>query len=840
MPNLPTELTTDWRSLESRWDWFFYAVLAALLLFLPFSLGAVEPWSKLVVVAASVVLAVSLSVRVFLDANFRVVRTWAYLPLLAIVGLIIFQLLPLPEALVGLFSAESIDLRERLLGDLAANSDSFPTISLYPYETAHDLRMAFVFIVVFVTVASVFQSQTQIKQALWGVFILGCLEAALAGLQILTLSQRVHWMFSERGSVVTSGSFINYSHFCQFMNLAIGAGVALVLVRMKSDSRRDRGQVSRFVDLRGERYLRPLTGIVLCVVVVFTSMSRNGVLSLLIASAVIAVALYRRGVLSVRGWLLAIVPWSVVLLVFLTSFDDIYERFATLAGQGSLSGRLEMTSGTLRAWRDFPLLGTGLGTHEYVFPLYDRATSPRMAEHADNDWAQLLEEFGLLGALAVISFVLSIFAIAGKLMLKGQTALSTAAFGLSIGLLAGAWHSLSDFGQHIPGVFILTAVVSGLVVAIARYERRKTRSKESASKNNGARPDWSRSRLFLVPASLLILLACWWVLAGAFRAHRAEAWANSALAMEQRIASEKWLGDDQDFVDLLAAAERAVELEPTNVKHSYLLNLYRWRSISRVSDPDSEAIRLDQNALPFVARIVEELARLRSLCPVYGPTFGLEGELRKFVLQDEAGGHLISEAAKLIPFHAGTNFVAGQLAASEARWDDAQRFFDRTVDLEPRQFRAVASAYVKDFDRADLAEGLAGDEYSRLIALAEILESAEPSSAENIAGAQKLRGRALQGLRELVRIGEASPGEIYTLARVELRNKQPQEAISLLRRALTLNYGQVRWRLILAQTLFAEGELEQSLREAKIALRLDPRLEAANKLVAEIENLKGG
>lgn len=823
------------RTLESGWDWFFFLGLALLLFFLPISLGVVEAWSELVAIAFASVLGIGLLARAWIDPDFCFVRTWAYLPLVVIVGLIVFQLVPLPISLVGLVSGSSVELRKRLLGESMLRDEEGLTLSLYPYETAHDLRMTLIFIAVFTTVASVFRSKEQIKRALWGIFFLGCAEAAVAVLQILTLSQKIHWMYAENGSVVTAGSFVNYSHFCQFMNLTLGAGVAILLVRMKEDGRRDRGNVSRLVDLRGDRYLRPLTGIVLCVVAVFTSMSRNGAISLLIASGIVAVALYRRGVISTRGWLLAIVPWAVVLIVFLTCFDTIYERFATLEDQSSLGGRLELTSGVLRAWADFPLFGAGLGTHEYIFPLYDSATNSSMAEHADNDWAQLLEEFGFLGAGAVVAFVLVIFATAAKLMFYGKSSLSTAAFGLTVGLLATAWHSLSDFGQHLPGVFVLTASISGLIVAIARFERSKHGS-SGRSKSRGDQTAAGRKLPVLAAASMLTVVFLGWALVTAFQASRAESWARMAYGMEQRIADEEWIENDQDFADLLFAAEQAASFEPGNVRHGHLLNLYRWAAISRDWNAQTGELLLSGESLSFVSRIVEELVQLRILCSVYGPVYGLEGELRTFVLGDDAGKRLILDAARLTPFDAATNFTAGQLAASEGRWEDAAELLGRTVMLDPRRYQDVASLLVLEFDRVDLAKQLAGSEYRRLKGLAAILEASE--NAQHKEEAAELAGQALERLKELVAIDAASAAEIYALARVELDAGNSEMGVRLLRRALTLEYGKVSWRLLLARTLRDQGQYDQGLREARIAKRLSQRPETAERLIAEIFDLK--
>ncbi len=835
MPKSPPSVASIWHTPDSRWDWFFLALLAALLAFLPLSFGAVEAWSELVVVGAAVLLAVGLLLRVWLDTTFQLARSWTYLPLIGLLALIVVQLLPLPAHWVGSLSPRSQELRNELLGDLAPAEGERTTLSLYSYETSHDLRMALVFAALFVTTASLFRSSEQIKRALLLLFVIGCAEAGIGLLQILTLSTKIHWMFAERGLVVTSGSFMNYSHFCQFVNLTLGAGMALLLVRMKEDSSRDRGSASRLADLRGERYLRPLAGIVLCAVAVMTSMSRNGAISLLLAAGIIGVLLYRRGVLSVRGWLMGMAPWCVVLVLFLTCFDTVYNRFATLEDQQHLEKRWEMTAGTLRAWQDFPVWGAGLGTHEYLFPLYDNAVSRSMAEHADNDWAQLLEEFGLVGAGAVLAFVVSIFWVAGKLMFFGRSTLSTAAFGLSLGLLATAWHSLSDFGQHLPAIFSLTAIISGLLVAIARCEVREAEDQSTPRPNLNARP--LRSSLMGIPVSAGLLIVCWWAISGAVATYRGEAWGNVALGIEQRLHPEDWQGSDQDYVDLLSAAQHAAEAEPTNVKNGYLLNLYRWRSISRAHDPATGDILLDPEVVPFVSRIAEEVARVRSICPVYGPLYGLEGELRLLVLKEPAGALLINQAAKLTPYDATTSLLAGQLAAKEGRLEESVVLLGRTVALDPRQFRSVANIFIEQLQRPDLAQELAGNNYGRMMQLAQLLERDEPSRQGYSELAEVLRDRALERLRELASSEEATATQLARLAAIEARNSQPRSAVDLYRRALAQKYGQISWRLALVRALIASEEPEQALREAKIVLRLKPKSQAATQLIKKISVL---
>src|SRR5687768_2129320 len=56
MPRAPILPYESLAPSRSRWDAAFEAVLAALLLFMPFALGAVEAWSELVVTVAAMTL----------------------------------------------------------------------------------------------------------------------------------------------------------------------------------------------------------------------------------------------------------------------------------------------------------------------------------------------------------------------------------------------------------------------------------------------------------------------------------------------------------------------------------------------------------------------------------------------------------------------------------------------------------------------------------------------------------------------------------------------------------------------------------------------------------------
>jgi O-antigen ligase len=803
-------------------------LLAILLAFMPLAFGAVEAWSELAVVAVAAVMSLAVVLRTAVDRTFRPAWTWAYVPLALFVLLVIFQLTPLPQGLAATLSPGAASVRRELLG--AAADEQPATISLYPPATAHGLRLVLVGAAVFFVTASVIRTAPQVKRLLLIVFVIGCAEALLAVLQIFTRTNRMYWLADFNLPRLTSGSFVNYSNFCQFMNMSIGAGLGLLLVRLQSERRHSRGSggaLHSFGGVRLSDHATLLAGLTLCSIAVLMSLSRNGAISLVAAAIVVGTALYRSGTLSRRGWVLGMVPLALLAALVLFGFDAMFERLALLHREDAFSDRWELTLGALRAWREFPVWGAGLGTHEFVFPMFDPSTSAQLAAHADNDYAQLLEETGLAGAILAAAFLAVIGGLIVKVCRRGRNSLSAAAYGLALGLIAVAIHSASDFGQRLPAVFCLSAIACGLAVQLERHYRQ--------SKKKNHQPALERDRPLLrrgvALAALVALGGCWaWALQAAYTAHVGEQWWYAAYQLDEDIQRAGAAATDEEYADLLAAAEQAAATQPQNVTYGYWLNVFRWRVMSRNVDPATGAVLLTADAPPLVERIADELAGVRRLCPTYGPPYALEGQLRLFVLGDNRGAELIRQGVNLAPYDPPTCLIAGEVAGRDGRLEEAQTLLDRAVALAPHLFRDVAAIFLFDMNRPDMARKLAGDDYARLAQLAELAAT----SHDHQVLADEFRRAAESALRRRAATDDVTAAELALLASYELRDGDRAAAIPLYGRALGLDYNKIEWRLALAQALADSGEYDKALHQADICLRLRPGNEAVKQLIADL------
>jgi tetratricopeptide (TPR) repeat protein len=331
-----------------------------------------------------------------------------------------------------------------------------------------------------------------------------------------------------------------------------------------------------------------------------------------------------------------------------------------------------------------------------------------------------------------------------------------------------------------------------------------------------------------VAGLFLLVIACGWALVGGIRASAAESHWAKALAAEKRLAEEGWQGTDQDYAELIAHAAAAADAEPDRIEYIHWLNVYRLQDINRNLDPQTGTVLLSPESLAMIRRITAEFHAARVLCPTFGPTYCIVGQLELSYLGNPRGAELIRTGHMLYPAHPTTCFVVGRLDAQEGRFEASLNHFRRSI-LLGHPIAEPLAIYVNDLNRPDLALELARGNSAGLLALAALLE-AKPGHAELAAAA---REQAIGLLRADADRPGAAPATLATLAGLMARQQDHPAAVAYYQRALDLDYGNVQWRLALAQALAAAGQVPQAIHEARICLRLRPQFAAAERLIAE-------
>ncbi|MHC4371409.1 MAG: O-antigen ligase family protein [Planctomycetota bacterium] len=775
-------------------------LLTCLLVFMPLAFGVVHAWSEEVVVVLSGAIMVCFLLRQILCRDRGVIWSWAYIPVGLFILVAVFQLLPLPSHLVSAVSPNTTALKTELLDDLP-NADHVlepMTLSFYPCATAHNLRLVLAVAGVFVVVLNVYRRPDQIKRLLMAIAVVGGIVAAITLAQNVFGNGKIFWFVPTRHGAGRSGPFVNHSNLGQFMNLSIGAALGLLCVKLHEAFGRRRAtpaSILEYMSCSAARQLWLLMAVmILCAAAVFISLTRGGVISMLVAITFTTLLFVSRRSLRGNGWIMLIMALVAFTLVLYIGFDAVYDRLALLRDFGkSEGGRLQILKDIWVAWGKFPILGTGLGTHSVVYPMFDRSTIVALAAHAENEYAQAAEETGLVGLGLLIIFGIIIWCSYAASIRKINLPIRLAAFGLGFGLLAILVHSLSDFGQHLPANSTLSAIFCALLLVLARH-REDARQQYDPARVRGYKA--------LLPCVLLVgaLVIGVWSVIGADRARVARSHWEKALALRETLAAKDWNATDVEYESLINLAKAASNAEPDNIEYRHKLNVFRWRSISQVTNPDTGEIVISEDAVPIARDIVEDFHKARVICPTFGPTYSVVGRIERFVLNDNSGAERIRKGFRLAPCSPTACFVAGYLDVAEGKHEDCVAKFERTMQLDGSFFKRVVNIYANHLSRPNLAITAAGDNIGRLDYVAKVLDDMQYYD---------LAGQARERMKELLEIEcskpDASASSLIVLGRVYKKQQNDEAAIECYRRALLLDYGQIHWRLELARLLAGTG-----------------------------------
>ena len=796
--------------------------LVGLLAFSPFAFGVVESWSEYVVVAMTTVLAVIVAGRGLITGRAR--WHWSFAVIAVFVGWVTIQQVPLPAGVVGILSPSAAAFHR----DANDGTGGAMTLSLYPYETAHHLRLLLTIVVVFLAVTQWATTRQRIRRLM---IVVGGLAAAVMTLQLAQLlsgARNIYWVGPEAINGIRGGPFILRNHFGNYVNIALGMAVGLLVVmilrRLPSGSENRR--VGAF-DLAGNLFRpdwRPVLllffGIVVGVLSVFLSGSRSAMTSLLVASLVLAVTMSRIERLPGRGWVLLPIALVAIGLSAFVGVDVALNRLTTLRTGEDIGVRWTMFTDQIPLWSDFPLTGVGFGAFNVAYPMYDSSTIQSFASHAENEWAQLLSETGLFGLALAGVFLSAMAGSARRVMKLGSTEDKVLASGLIFCLVVVAWHSMLDFAQHLPANNHLTAVACGLLVAMGHLARQRSVAGKSESEPTGS----LSPRLVQGGAIALAAVLALWCWPAASSARQAERLSMNALS--QLGTNGAMPTDPEAKRAILEAATGAVDLEPANAALQYQLNAYRWATIAGYLESTGTD---DPQVRQFAERLIEELQACRQLAPTMVDPVKLASMVQSGALgHADAGRQLALEAARL---DANDAWAREQVFAAVLDGDgpdgltidDAGARLMATGGFSALAERAIAAG------RLDVAESFAGDRSDRLRILAAALARYDQGDA-----AAALANRATDLERDAAAREGASASQIASLAAAHASTGDHEAAIAQYRRALALNYGQVDWRLALAQLLAETDQLDDAIKECRIVLRLRPQSMSARKMLEEL------
>jgi O-antigen ligase len=455
------------------------AVCGGVLVFAPLAYGAVHPWAYaslcLILACLSVIflLAVSWAAVSGDDLIGALPRPPLWGLVLAAGLLALFQLVSLPQTVVGWLSPGAVQIRS--LGN-AYGLGPFIPFSLNGNATVKEILLIWQAVVLFFLLVFIVNSRRQIEALVFLILGTACFEA-LYGLT--HFQSHLIWGWKNPHYLGRlCGTFINSNHVAGYLGLAVLLGFGLFLAQKKSDRPLpdDRRGLSRLRFWSRAEQLEPLMRrslfflpLLVLLVAFFFAASRGAIVALGLGLALMAILWGSQR--SAR--------WPVGILAFFLVGVACYSLWlggtAVFARVMNFSdrGRDVAFWGSWRLFREFPLVGSGLGTFDDLSYTFLPVTLSRTRLiYAHNDWVQLLAETGLVGFLIVAGgWLLFYFQLIKQWRRRRDPWARGVGLGGLAALGAGAFHALGEFPFHIPAFSLTYAAIAALTfLALHHHE----------------------------------------------------------------------------------------------------------------------------------------------------------------------------------------------------------------------------------------------------------------------------------------------------------------------------------------------------------------------------------
>ncbi len=450
-------------TLASR---FSFLIICLAIILSALAYGTVHAWSLAGFFIGSVVLLVLWVIDSWNLGTLRVSRNILQLPVLGLLALGLFQLLPFrnPDS-VG-----------------AVPLPLVRSLSFDPYATRFIVIEVIALLIYFGATLVFVDTPKRLRLLVRTITIFGFFLAIFGLTQSFTSPTRVYWI-REMPQSQAFGPFINRHHFAGYMELTIALPLGLIF--------------SNAVE-REKKFIYMFAAALMAVALVMTN-SRGGIVSL-VAELLFLVSLMGIGrrhrkkrsekrpriksAAMKAGLALALVIALFGGVVLLGGEEALSRLVGSVNTDDPTTGRAHFWSVTVDIIKNHPVIGTGLGAFGVVYTGYDTRNGLYRLEQAHNDYLQVLSDGGIVGAALGLVFLVALF----RMGFARRESRDDFRRGVATGALAGCFavlvHSFFDFTLHTTSNSLLFLVLAALATMNGRVEEVQTRRKKKRSETS--------------------------------------------------------------------------------------------------------------------------------------------------------------------------------------------------------------------------------------------------------------------------------------------------------------------------------------------------------------------
>lgn len=454
-----------------------YRLFLSLLVFSPLAFGTVAPWSQTIMVGLSLC-ALVLLLREHRKSGAPLYRVPGIIPLLCLWLYIGMQLMPLPAGAVRVISPETYALYAETIGSVAPVE--WISLTVNKKSTLMELFRFSAYVAFYVLTVQLLSRKEELKRTVTMVIIFASVLSVVSILTGLFPNGKIFWLFpvTSTDRPFPIGPFVNRNHYAGLMEMVFPVALGMFLAlkpRVQYTTLRER-LAELFNKRETNNYL--LTGFfaVVIAVSVFVSLSRGGIIGLSLSMIFFGAMLLRKERTRKRGMVIIAMFLIIVLAVGWFGWEPIFQRFERITDEEGNIAELRPTlwSDSLRIVKDFPLTGTGFGSFLSIYQKYRSIPGERTADHAENDYLELLVEGGVVGVVLAAWFFIALFREALTSFSRRKDSYAKLLFyGGTSGIIAILIHSLTDFNLHIGSNGLYFFFLCGLAVSAANTRLRE-------------------------------------------------------------------------------------------------------------------------------------------------------------------------------------------------------------------------------------------------------------------------------------------------------------------------------------------------------------------------------
>ena len=455
-----------------------------------------------------------------------------FIPLILFFLLALIQLLPLPPSLIKSISPHTYELYSLTLEgyDSSYNdvngltTDSIPpdhyrSLSINPHASKRILLQIFSFITVFFLVINNFKFDgvnpsglsykinkkfgnhqnsppknkeedrnfIPVDRLILVIIVTGFSISLLGILQKLTDTAKIFWVLKMPDHAHPFATFVNRNNFAGYINMIVPLGLAALLSQQSFMEPGQRHGYSMSKQIKKsmillDPWLRKNGLYLISTIIMVSSLIYSGSRGGIICLALTLIVFYffthfgqkRRSRTRMKAFIpIAMGSFILVTAIFWSNPNETikrFKRFANIKEYLERADRVRVYRASYEMAKDFPILGAGLGAFPNLYFKYRPAELARqryLAAHCD--YLQVLVETGIIGLLAVMSFLLFYSVLILNRHCKEKRDSNRL---LSAGMIAAIFsmllYSFFGFNLQIPANALLFSQILGFAYIIGR------------------------------------------------------------------------------------------------------------------------------------------------------------------------------------------------------------------------------------------------------------------------------------------------------------------------------------------------------------------------------------